>query len=96
MQRLRDSQKNLFIFIVILITITIFAIFSIWHKLGVVKASYRLHELQVRKKRLQEKIKRLEIRKEKLLNLKRVDEIAKNQLKMRKVTPEDIYIVVEE
>ncbi len=91
---INNSSKQFIVLLFITVVLVFFTLFYIWHRLDVTKASYKLHELQVRKKYLEEKIKKLEVRKERLLNLRRVEEIAKNRLKMKKVSPEDIFIVV--
>ena len=91
----RDKIKDIKIYLLVFIFFGIITFFYLWHHINVVRAGYRIEELKKEKSNLEKEIRRLTIKKNELERLERVDEIAKDKLKLVKIKNEDIVIVKE-
>jgi cell division protein FtsL len=91
----KDKRRDIKIYLLVFIFFGIITFFYLWHHINVIRAGYRIEELKKEKLNLQKEIRKLTIRKNELERLERVDEIAKDKLKLIKVKDSDIVIVKE-
>jgi len=64
--------------------------FYIWYQSESIRLGYRIHELELKVEQLKEEIKELEAKKESLLSLERIDRVAREQLQLQDLKPEQI------
>ncbi len=71
--------------------IVFFLTFYIWHLIESTRIGYKLSPLETELISLQEEVEKLETKKSSLLSLKRVEKIAKEELKLVEPKDEQIY-----
>ena len=64
--------------------------FYIWYQSESIRLGYKIHDLENQLEKRQEEIKLLEAKKEALLSPDRIDRLAKNELKLQEIKPEQI------
>jgi len=86
-----DNSFLLYIFYILIFITSL--MFYLWHHIDVIRAGYKIEEIKKEKKRLQEEIRQLKIKKSELIRLDRVDQIAKNKLGLVKVKEDEIIVI---
>jgi len=92
-KKLKFDKKDLITYMIIFMLFGIIILFYLWHHIGVIRAGYKIEDLKEEKQQLLYEIKKLEIRKNRLLRLQRVDSIAETKLNMVKVKSKDLIII---
>lgn len=64
--------------------------FYIWYQSESIRLGYKIHDLENQAEKRQEEIKQLEAKKEALLAPDRIDRIARNELNLQDVKPDQI------
>ncbi|MDD8020509.1 MAG: cell division protein FtsL [Acidobacteriota bacterium] len=64
--------------------------FYIWYQSESIRLGYKIHDLENQAEKLKEEIKQLEARKESLLSLDRIDRLARSELNLQEIKPDQI------
>jgi len=64
--------------------------FYIWYQSESIRLGYRIHDLETQAEKRREEIKQLEAKKEALLSPDRIDRLAREELKLRDIEPDQV------
>jgi len=90
----KPSKKKLAVGISIALVIVFFLTFYIWHQAESVSIGYSTRDLESKIKTLNKEIKELEARKASLLSLEKVNQVAREELRM--VPPKDGQVIYDD
>jgi cell division protein FtsL len=64
--------------------------FYIWYQSESIRLGYKIHDLENQAEKRQEEIKQLEAKKEALLSPDRIDRLAREELKLQEIKPDQV------
>jgi cell division protein FtsL len=64
--------------------------FYIWYQSESIRLGYRIHDLETQAEKRREEIKQLEAKKEALLSPDRIDRLAREELKLQDIEPDQV------